>query len=136
METQKNNGTWNRNNVVLTLRSKNTLTWVLAGLLALVFIASGFTKLLGAEMQVKNIASWGYPAWTIFPIGLSEIAIGIGVLLPAFQKLTAYGIFPWAIIAVITHLQAGQANMIGTPVVIAILAFAMLWALKAKVKQQ
>lgn len=41
----------------MTPKTKNIIAWILAGLLALVFIGSGITKLLGVEMQIKNVES-------------------------------------------------------------------------------
>jgi uncharacterized membrane protein YphA (DoxX/SURF4 family) len=101
----------------MVARTKNIIVWVLSGLLALAFIGSGLTKILGVEMQIKNLESWGYPLWLRFPIGLSEIAFAIALLIPKFRKLTIYGVFIWALVAVITHLQAGQANMIGGAII-------------------
>jgi len=36
-------------------------------LLALAFANAGITKLIGAEMQIKNLESWGYPLWFQIP---------------------------------------------------------------------
>ncbi|MDI9311100.1 MAG: DoxX family protein [Limnohabitans sp.] len=111
---------------------KSIITWTLIGLLVFVFTVSGITKLIGAEMQIKNLESWGYPLWLRFPIGVSEIGMGIGLLLPKLRKLTLFGIFPWAIIAVITHLQAGQTNMIATPILIALFTLIIIRILRLK----
>jgi len=96
----------------MTTKTKKNISWVLAGLLALGFANAGITKLIGAEMQIKNLESWGYPLWFRFPIGLIEIALATGILIPKFRKLTIYGIFVWTVVAIITHLQAGQALML------------------------
>ncbi len=45
----------------MTDKTKNIIVWILAGLLAFAFIGAGITKLLGVEMQIKNLESWGYP---------------------------------------------------------------------------
>src|SRR3982750_2401797 len=96
----------------MTTRTKNSIAWVLTVLLAFAFAGSGITKLLGVEMQIKNLESWGYPLWFRFPIGLTEIAFAIALLIPGFRRITIYGIFVWTIVAILTHLQAGQSNMI------------------------
>jgi putative oxidoreductase len=110
----------------MTTRTKNIIIWILAGVLAFAFIGAGITKLLGADMQIKNFESWGYPLWLRFPIGLIEIALAIGLLIPRFRKMTVYGIFIWTIVAVITHLQAGQANMVAGPIFFSVLAAVIL----------
>ena len=40
-------------------QKKNIIAWILAGLLAFAFAGAGVTKLLGVEMQIKNLESWG-----------------------------------------------------------------------------
>lgn len=114
----------------MTTKTKNIIAWILAGLLAFAFIGSGITKLLGVEMQIKNLESWGYPLWFRFPIGLTEIALAIGLLIPRFRKITIYGIFIWSIAAVITHLQAGQANMIVGAILFSVIAGVILLLIK------
>jgi uncharacterized membrane protein YphA (DoxX/SURF4 family) len=107
-------------------KTKNIITWILAVILALAYFGSGITKLIGAEMQIKNFESWNYPTWLRFPIGLIEIVFGITILIPGYRKTTIYGIFIWTIVAVITHLQAGQVNMVGGPIFFSVLAAAIL----------
>ena len=107
--------------------AKVLLIWILAGILALAFFGAGITKLLGVEMQIKNFESWGYPLWLRFPVGLIEIAFAIGLLIPGFRRITIYGIFIWTIVAVITHLQAGQANIIAGPIFFSVCATAILF---------
>jgi uncharacterized membrane protein YphA (DoxX/SURF4 family) len=108
-------------------KTKNIITWILAVILALAFFGAGITKLFGVETQIKHFQSWGYPLWFRFPVGLVEIAFAIGLVIPGFRKITIYGIFIWTIVAVITHLQAGQANMIAGPIFFSVFAAAILF---------
>ena len=110
----------------MTTKAKNIITWILAVILALAFFGAGISKLLGVESQIKNFQSWDYPIWLRFPVGLVEIAFAIGLLIPGYRKTTIYGVFVWTIIAVITHLQAGQANLIGGPIFFSVFAAAIL----------
>ena len=103
-------------------KTKNIVSWVISGLLALGFIGAGASKLLGAADQLQNLQSWGYPAWLRFPIGLGEIGLGIGLLIPKYRIFALYGVFVWAAVAVITHLQASQASKVVPAVVFAGLA--------------
>jgi uncharacterized membrane protein YphA (DoxX/SURF4 family) len=111
----------------MTAKTKNIIAWILAVILALAFFGSGITKLLGADMQIKNFESWGYPLWLRFPIGLIEMAFAIGLVIPGYRKITIYGIFIWTVVAVITHLQAGQANMIAGPIFFSVFAAVILF---------
>ncbi len=107
----------------MTAKTSNILTWSIAGLLAFAFFGSGITKLLGVEMQIQNLESWGYPLWMRFPIGLSEVAFAIGLLMPAYRKWVVYAIFGWGIVAIYTHIQAtpSQVEMIGGPILFLVL---------------
>jgi uncharacterized membrane protein YphA (DoxX/SURF4 family) len=107
-------------------KTKRIISWVLAGFIAIGFLFAGITKLLGADMQIKNLESWGYPLWFRFPIGLVEIVLAVTILIPKYRRLTIYGIFIWTAVAVITHLQASQAAMIGSPILFSILAGVIL----------
>jgi len=114
-------------------KTKNIIIWILSGLLALAFLGSGLSKIFGAEMQIKNFQSWGYPLWLRFPIGLIEIIFAIGLLITTYRKTIVYGIFIWTIVAIITHLQAGQANMIGAPIFLSVIAAIILYLSRARI---
>jgi uncharacterized membrane protein YphA (DoxX/SURF4 family) len=117
----------------MTTKTKNIITWILSGILALAFFGSGITKLLGAEMQIKNFESWGYPLWLRFPIGLIEIIFAIALVIPGYRKIIIYGIFIWTIVAIVTHLYAGQANMIGAPIFFSVIAAIILYLSRARI---
>ena len=102
------------------------ISWILAVFIAFGFLFAGITKLLGTEMQIKNLESWGYPLWLRFPIGLTEIVMVVAILIPKYRTLAIYATFIWTVVAVITHLQAGQAAMIGGPLLFGILAGVLL----------
>jgi putative oxidoreductase len=112
----------------MSQKTKTILAWIVSGLLAFAFFGAGITKLIGVDMQIKNLESWGYPLWWRFPIGLSEMGMAVALLLPKFRKLAAYAVFPWMLVAVFTHLQAipPQYEGIGGPVLFAILAAIIL----------
>ena len=120
----------------MTTKTKTIIVWILSGLLAFALIGAGISKLLAVEMQIKNLESWGYPRWFRFPIGLTEIAFAIALLIPGFRKITIYGIFIWTIAAVITHLQAGQANMIVGAILFSVIAGVILFLTKEKTANQ
>ena len=120
----------------MTAKTRNIFTWVLAGLLAFAFLGVGLSKLIGAEMQIKNLESWGYPLWMRYPIGLSEILFAIGLLIPAYRKLIVFGVFGWGLIAIYTHIQATppQTQMLAAPIVFLLLNTALFFLPKTNSK--
>jgi uncharacterized membrane protein len=120
----------------MTAKTRNIFTWVLAGLFAFAFLGAGLSKLIGAEMQIKNLESWGYPLWMRFPIGLIEILFAIGLLIPAYRKLIVLGVFGWGLIAIYTHIQATppQTQMLAGPIVFLLLNTALFFLSKANSK--
>ena len=86
-------------------------------------------------MQIKNLESWGFPLWMRFPIGLSEIAFAIALLIPKFRLITIYGVFAWTIVAVITHLQAGQSNMVFPSILFSVIAGVIIFLTQRKTAQ-
>jgi putative oxidoreductase len=69
-------------NVNQPSKGKVIATWVLSGLIALMMIMAGGSKLSGAEEQVKGFASMGYPIWFLYVTGVIEIVGGILLLIP------------------------------------------------------
>jgi uncharacterized membrane protein YphA (DoxX/SURF4 family) len=118
----------------MTQKTQNIILWILAGLLAFAFFGSGVSKLMGVEMQVKNFDSWGYPQWLRYPIGITEILFAIGLLMASYRKTVVYGVFVWAIVAIGTHIQAGQVSMVGGPIFFSVFAAAILWVSGIKAK--
>lgn len=104
------------------MKIKIIIFWFLLIILSLAFIASGITKILGFEMQIKNLISWGYPLWFRFPIGITELAIGFLIVFNKYRKSIISLIFIWTLIAVITHIQANQLSYIVTPIIFSLIA--------------
>lgn len=121
----------------MAAKTKYIIVWVLAGILAFAFLGSGIFKLIGVEMQIKNLESWGYPLWMRFPVGISEVLLAIGLLMPTYRKWIVYAIFAWAVVAIYTHIQATppQFEMLGGPLLFLLLNTALLLLSKSKSTQ-
>lgn len=113
----------------MTPRTRNLLSWLLSGLLALGLAGAGASKLAGAAEQLQNLQSWGYPEWLRYPIGIGELLLALGLLVPKLRTLALYGMLGWVLVATGTHLQAGQAAKLGGVVAFAVLALAdwLVW---------
>ena len=103
--------------------------WILSGLLALVFLGSGGAKLAGAVAMVQLFGKVGLGQWFRYFTGLSEVAGGIGVLIPRYAFYAAgllAVVMVGAIIAHVTVLGTSPA----APVVLLVLSGTIAWLRK------
>ncbi len=112
-------------------RALHISLWIVQILLAVMFGMAGFMK---STMPIPELAQklvWvgSTPVILVRFIGLCELAAAIGLILPAalriMPKLTplaASGLVAIMILAVPFHLQRGEANLIGVPIVLGVLA--------------
>ena len=63
----------------------NILAWILAVLLAVVFVLAGGVKLLGARAMVQEFAQIGIGQWFRYFTGILEVSGAIGVLIPKYR---------------------------------------------------
>lgn len=110
----------------------NIVLWIVAGILALAFLAAGMMKL--AQPQQKLAASgmaWAgdASAGAVKAIGAAEVLGALGLVLPAVTgtapvlvPLAATGLAVVMIGAAITHARRGEKQAIGANIVLAVLA--------------
>ncbi|WP_138751328.1 DoxX family protein [Paenibacillus sinopodophylli] len=53
------------------------LSWILQGLLAVMFIMAGSGKTMGSKMHVEAFTKWGLPQWFRIITGVVELAAAI-----------------------------------------------------------
>ena len=71
----------------------NTVLWIAQVLLALGFLSIGYNHAFNSEkMKVQRGMQWidALPRWLMIFIGVSEMAGGLGAVMPALT-----GIYPW-----------------------------------------
>jgi uncharacterized membrane protein YphA (DoxX/SURF4 family) len=116
----------------------NIVLWILAGLLALVFLAAGGMKL--AQPKAKLTASPGM-AWAeafspgmIKTIGALEVLAAVGLILPAalgvlpvLVPLAAVGLVLLMLGAALTHARRGEAQSVVVNAVLLVLAAVVAW---------
>jgi putative oxidoreductase len=64
------------------------VTYILQGILALMFLMAGFGKVTGSEMHVEGFKKWGYPQWFRVVTGIVELA-GAVLLIVGFWVSTS-----------------------------------------------
>ena len=107
-------------------RKLNVVLWILQGLMAVLFVFAGWTKLV---MPAEALAAaTGLPGWFMQFIGVTEALGGLGLLLPGIfrirRELTPLAAAGLTIImagATVTSLAAGAGAGSAFPAVIGVL---------------
>jgi hypothetical protein len=114
-------------------KTRNTLLWTVQGLLALLFIFAGISKLLMpvAAMQQGPIA---LPGWFLRFLGVAETLGALGLVLPGIfrvrQSLTplaAACLIPIMVGATVITAGAGAAPGALFPLAVGLLAFSVAY---------
>ncbi|MEO5877004.1 MAG: DoxX family protein [Streptosporangiaceae bacterium] len=109
----------------------NVVLWILQGLLALVFLGSGLTKLSRPKDTLRDKMPFvdDHPDSTVKGIGAVEVLGALGLILPAatgiaviLTPLAAAGLVIVMIGAVAVHLKRGEQAQLAPPIVLGLLA--------------
>ncbi|MGN9909353.1 DoxX family protein [Phytohabitans sp. LJ34] len=101
----------------------NTASWIIAGLLAVAFLASGAAKLVLPKEKLATLpgGAWteDFSAGAIKAIGTVEVLAAAGLVLPAaldvapvLMPLAALGVVLLMVGAMITHLRRHESRVI------------------------
>ena len=110
--------------------------WIVAGLLALAFLAAGVMKLTQPREKLASAMGWveDFNAPTVKLIGGLEVLAAIGLILPALTgiapiltPLAATGLVLVMIGAIVTHLRRGESQLIVVNTVLLLLAAVVAW---------
>lgn len=115
----------------------NITLWIIAGVLAAGFLASGVMKLTRSNAQLAasgmGFAEDFSPA-AVNMIGLLEVLAAVGLVLPAvldiapvLVPLAAVGLALLMAGAVVVHLRRDEAKAIAVPVLFVLLAAFVAW---------
>jgi uncharacterized membrane protein YphA (DoxX/SURF4 family) len=115
----------------------NVVLWIIAGVLALAFLAAGAMKLLRPKPKlIESGLGWAadFSDGTIKLIGAAEVLAAIGLILPAaldiapiLVPLAALGLVIIMIGAIVVHLRRKENPMVAANVVLLILAAVVVW---------
>lgn len=115
----------------------NVALWIIAGLLAVVFLASGVVKLIWSKG--KLVASGmgaveDFSAGAVRAIGVLEVLAAVGLVLPALLDiapvlvpLAAVGLVLLMAGVVVTHVRRHEAQVIVMPLALLALAGVVAW---------
>ena len=115
----------------------NIALWIIAGLLAVVFLAGGAMKLTQPK---EKLAASGmgfvedFSAGAVKAIGALEVLAALALILPAalgiapvLVPLAAVGLVVLMVGAIITHLRRHEARVIASPMAVLALAVLVAW---------
>jgi len=115
----------------------NVFLWIVAALLAAVFLASGAMKVLQPkEKLAASGQGWteDFSAGTVKTIGAMEILAAIGLILPpvlgiapVLAPFAALGLVLLMLGAAVTHLRRKEIPGIAVCLVLVILALVVVW---------
>ncbi|SCL32286.1 DoxX-like family protein [Micromonospora pallida] len=115
----------------------NLALWIVAGLLAAIFLASGVMKLVQSKEKMAASGLGWVEDWnlsTIKAIGALEILAAVGLILPAvldimpiLVPLAALGLALLMVGAIITHLRRGETQALVVNVVLLALSAFVAW---------
>jgi uncharacterized membrane protein YphA (DoxX/SURF4 family) len=116
----------------------NVVLWIIAGLLAALFLGAGAMKLTQSKEKLGANPNMGwtqdFSAGTIKLIGGLEVLAAIGLILPAaldivpvLTPLAATGLVVIMVGAIATHARRKENQAIGMNAVLLILAAVVVW---------
>jgi len=120
----------------------NIILWIAQVLLAGMFLMSGFMKVAQPIAELSKMLPWAseMPTGVVRFIGLSELAGGIGLLLPSIlrikPKLTAWAAVGLVVVmafATVFHISRGETSVIGMNIVLMLIAVFIAWGRFKKV---
>jgi putative oxidoreductase len=112
------------------------LTWALQILLAIAFCMAGFMKSTQPIDQLATQLPWvaEYPAALVRFIGISELAGGLGLILPwvtgirrQLTPLAGWGLALVMVLAVLYHITRGEFGSMAPSVVLGGLSAFVAW---------
>ena len=110
--------------------------WIVAGLLAVLYLYSGGMKLVRSAQQLRPMMAWvdGMPLSTVRVIGLLEVLGVVGLILPPLVGVltwlsvaAAVGLVLVQIGGITLHLRRGEIRVLGLNVALLVLAVVEVW---------
>jgi len=115
----------------------NVVLWIIAGLLAVAFLASGAMKVLRSKEQLKAAGMGWTDDWSagaVKAIGVLEVLAAIGLILPAaldiapiLVPLAATGLVVVMVGAIVVHARRKENPMVIGNLVLLVLAVVVAW---------
>lgn len=100
--------------------------WLLSLYLIYNFLPYAYMKLTSADTLFGTFASWGYPSWLVYVVGIVELVGPLMLLVPRVARFGA-GVLALLMVAVIaTHAMAGELEAMKEPIMLLVTSVAVL----------
>ena len=115
----------------------NIALWIIAGVLALLFLASGVQKLAQSREKLAATMRWAdrFSAPAVKAIGVAEVLAAVGLIVPAalgiapiLVPLAATGLVLLMVGAIVTHLRLNERQPLAMNLTLLILSAVVAWA--------
>ena len=115
----------------------NIALWIIAAILAVLFLASGVQKLVTPRAQLAKTMQWAdrFSTPAVKAIGVAEILAAVGLIVPAalgiapiLVPLAATGLVLLMVGAIITHLRLHERQPLAMNLTLLVLSAVVAWA--------
>ncbi len=96
------------NFLIMDNKKRNILNWVLAALVAFIFVGSATMKLMGSPDVLKMAEGFGFDKTTFTLIGILELTSVVLFLIPRTGILGTLLLAAYLGGAIVTHLSHGE----------------------------
>jgi len=108
------------------------VTFILQGLLGLMFLMAGFGKITGSKMHVEGFTHWGLPQWFRVVTGIVELvgaaALIIGFWEPSWTAAGALLLGVTSIGGILTHVRVKDSLKQTFPIIfLAVVSFVVFF---------
>ena len=110
--------------------------WIIAGLLALLYLFSGGSKVLRSREQLQPMMNWvdDMPMAVVRGIGVAELLGAVALIVPpltgiapALAFAAAIGLLVLQIVATVFHLARGEKDNIGLNIGLIVVTAVTVW---------
>jgi uncharacterized membrane protein YphA (DoxX/SURF4 family) len=100
---------------------------IIAGILTLMFLMAGGTKLMAMDPHPASFEGWGLPIWFMYVTGLTEVVAAGLTALPKTRLWGALLVGATMLGAIATHLMNAEFAANAVPLVLGGLAGTVAW---------
>ena len=91
------------------------------------YLGAGMLKLVEYPTLVAEFNYWGFPRWSMYVIGLAEIALSIGVFYLPTRIASLFGLIALMAGAILVHVINDEINFVAAPIFLSLLCGGVIY---------